>query len=225
MKFGLLLILIFNFVSCDRPARTRFPTTSGSDPIDAIINGDGGGQNVSDNDNGSDDDITETDDDLTEPGYDNCSLTGYPFWGGSSIGYLNICQNSLNESTFKLKMANSDTSTGTCFIPVHIQSNGSSFNVGIAECFHNQANKVYDMILSKNRGESVNGVFVIKAGTPVNEYFRCMSAKTDYLSGFQYPSVVNQQCYYSSQNADVYANCVCNNFKNAFSAYYKEVSL
>ena len=115
----------------------------------------------------------------------------------------------------------SDATTGTCFIPIRIVDGGNSYKIGIAECVHNEANRVYPMTLTKDRSDSINGVMVIKAGAATNAYMACMSAKNDYIL-----SVPN--CQYSSSciaAADQHANYICGRFVGTYSTFYTQVSL
>ena len=229
-----LAFILFSTVllaSCDQPMRTRFQETPAG--IDNNLDGVAGegegttGTNGSGGETSSEDGIDEsqnTDPITTVPGFSNCSLS-MQFYGGPAIGYLGLCQSDQNESVFKLKMAESDPTVGTCFVPVHILGQ-NSFKLGIAECVHNVADKVYDMILTKERPEPINGVMVIKAGSAVQNYMYCMNAKVDFMYGFPPGTYVDQQCVTQAQgNPDAYAFCVCTKFKGAFSSFYKQIPL
>lgn len=212
------LLLLFIFTACDAPMRTRIPTNT--TPTSSV----GGQNNVVDENPSSPDEPTpdpvEEDPVTSTPGFENCAL-GPQFYGGSRIGSFGICQSTINESSFKLKMASSDQSQGTCFIPLKIVDGGNSYKVGIAECVHNEANKVYPVTLTKDRSDEINGVMVIKAGAATNAYMNCMSAKNDYIL-----SVPN--CQYSSScidSANQYANYVCGQFVGTYSTFYTQVSL
>lgn len=208
-------ILIFT-QACDQPTRTRIPSnqtgTSGNtqnftDPAIGDEDG-GGGDNVTPVNPGEGGDQM--------PGFENCILD-YQYFV-SNIGSFALCQNQNQENRFKLKMQNSDLQHGTCFVPVHVQSNNQSFKLGIAECVKNQAGREYNMILTKERGEAINGVMVVKA-TAINAYMQCMSAKVDFISA--YPG-----CQYDAacmQAADNYANSVCTQFVQVYSNDYKQV--
>jgi hypothetical protein len=231
MKALLVLSTLILTQACDQPVRTRVEGSSGTvSTTDSTAQCQGGYVTASDGKVVCSDNIdgaspttptTPTNDDdgvTSESGFETCNLN-YQYYG-TSIGSFALCQNSQNESSFKLKMEQTDTNTGTCFVPINIQSGGNSFSLGIAECVHNQANKVYSMTLSKTRAESINGVMVIKSNA-LNSYMQCMSAKTDYLNA--YPG-----CQYDSnctQAATNYANSVCTNFVQNYSAYYKQVNL
>lgn len=214
--FASILILT---QACDQPTRTRIPTTD-KNGIDSPVNfttptsGDG-------SDNTSGDGITDTNNgtggtNTPMPGFDNCILD-YQYFA-TNIGSFALCQNENQENRFRLKMQNSDIQNGTCFVPVHVQSNGQSFKLGIAECVRNQAGQEYDMILTKERSEAINGVMVVKANA-INAYMQCMSAKVDFISA--YPG-----CQYDPacmQAADNYANSVCTQFVQVYSNDYKQV--
>ena len=216
MKIIFLMCTIFIFASCDNPTRTRFEPMDNVDP--SLMQG-----NPYPPQDSEEEDPPQTggtDVSIPEDGFEDCIL-GYQYYGGPNIGSFGLCQNNMNETRFKIKMANQDLSVGTCFVPVHIVSGGNSYKLGIAECVHNRAGQEYNMILTKERSEPINGVMVIKAGAPLNAYMSCMSAKIDYMRSVpncQY----SQQCMYQ---ADQYANQVCTQFVGTFSTFYKQVNL
>lgn len=219
----LLVILLFIITACDTPMKTRDPygNTIGTTGSDSSVTDSNTDTSNDDDDSDDDsDDSDDSDDDVTsEDGFESCN-TNYQYYGGSPIGYFALCQNTDNETKYKLKMKSSDSSVGTCFVPVHIQSNGNSFKLGPAQCVHNEAAKLYNMTLYKERTENINGVMVIKANA-LNAYMQCMTAKVDYISA--YPN-----CQYSSaclSAANQYANTVCTNFVNSYRNYYKQISL
>lgn len=216
-------ILLFTFISalflqsCDAPQRTRFQdvgsingtsqSNSGKDSTDK--------SDTSDNTDKSGSGTTTTPD-PNEEGFKNCA-TDLKYFGGS-IGYFGICQSTIMKSKFKFKMAETDTSNGTCFIPVHFLSGGNSFKLGRAECVHNQANKEYFMTLTVDRSETINGVMVIKSNS-VTSYMSCMNAKQTYYNA--YPGCQNNSnCIAAANN---YANTICTNFKNYHSNNYKQI--
>ena len=206
---------ILLLAGCDNPTRTRFESIDNVDPN--LVQG----TPVVSEDVVDDGEVTDgTDVSIPEDGFEDCNL-GYQYYGGSNIGSFGLCQNSMNESEFKIKMANQDLSVGTCFVPVHIVNGGNSYKLGIAECVHNRAGQIYNMILTKERSEPINGVMVIKAGSAINAYMSCMSAKVDYMRSI--PNCqFSQQCMYQ---ADQYANQICTQFVGTFSTFYKQVNL
>ena len=215
MKIFILLSTFVFFVSCDNPTRTRFEPIDNVDP--SLVQSDPDQTNSSDSPTNPTDGTTIG---IPEDGFEDCNL-GYQYYGGPQIGSFGLCQNSLNESQFKIKMANQDLNVGTCFVPIHIVNGGNSYKLGIAECVHNRAAQEYNMVLTKERSEPINGVMVIKAGAPINAYMECMSAKVNFYRAnpnCQY----NQQCMYQ---ADLHANYVCNQFVGTYSTYYKQVNL
>ncbi|MBD64452.1 MAG: hypothetical protein CME62_04555 [Halobacteriovoraceae bacterium] len=224
----LTILLFFSLWACDAPQRTRFQTNPGvgEDLSDSFFNSSGEpGSGISDEEDSDEDDGTDDDDTAaTTPGFENCSLV-YQYYGGSQIGHFGLCQSTLNESTFKLKMANTDKTVGTCFVPIHRLANGNSFKLGIAECVHNESGKVYDMILTKDRPEEINGVMVIKydkapTSYPLTSYMNCMNAKNNYI-------LANPNCINSAQclmDAERHAQYLCTQFKNQYSAFYVQVS-
>lgn len=228
----ILLAPIF-FMSCDTPQRTRtpyqIPLTQGTGTSDTDNNGNGNsgtdnvtnsdtnsGSDNSSNDNSNNNDNNDSSNSSTT-GFEDCNLE-YQYFG-NSIGYFGLCQNSESETKFKLKMASSDSSLGTCFVPLNIQNNNNSFNVGIAECVHNEANKDYDMTLTKNRSEAINGIMVIKANA-LNAFMQCMSAKTDFINAYAPTCAYDTNCLIAAEN---YAASVCNQFVQTYSNYYLQV--
>lgn len=220
------LFTTFLLVSCDQPMRTRFVDTTDGVTDNTLGFTDDPNRPQDERPNETSEEGIETNDDpvTSTPGFENCSLS-MQYYGGPSIGYLGLCQSTQNESVFKLKMAETDPTVGTCFVPIHIIGQ-NSFKLGIAECVHNQANRVYDMILTKERPEQINGVMVIKAGSAVQNYMYCMNAKVDFMYGFPPGSYVDQQCVaQAGGNPDAYAFCVCTKFKGAFSSFYHQIPL
>lgn len=246
MKLLLVFLILSIFaVSCDAPVRTRDQGPS----YDSISGQDlGNGGNPSsweiDNNNGSNGGNGTTGPNGTggtggEAGYENCDISLQ--YNGGSIGNFGMCQHSSDERRFKVNFAQSSTA-GTCFIPVHIQSGGNSYKLGIAECVHNQANTPYYMTLNKEmmpptfsypRPEQLNGVMVIDANS-VNAYMGCMNAKENYFvttagccyqqvpyNGRVYCLQTNQQCESAATN---YANNICSTFVQNHSNKYRQVS-
>jgi len=223
MKILSVLILSVVIQSCDSPQRTRSPfgsevgefgTNSGSEDAFTSIDTDNSGGNVppqTEND---------TNRDLLGEGYDSCNLN-YTQSTTNAIGYFALCQNSMIPTGFKLKMAQSDTNSGTCFVPIHIQSNNTAFNIGIAQCVRNNAEQVYDMNLATTRNELLNGVMIVKASS-IDYYMACMSAKVKYINQYCPNNPNNQQC---TLLAEQYASTVCNEFAGNHQGQYKQVRL
>ena len=212
----LLLLVLFTLVSCDAPVRSRY-IESGDYPSFSDGGGDGAGSgNGEGGDSFSGDDSGQNgsgqDSASNEPGFENCNL-GHRYSAGS-VGAFGICQSNQDERRFKASMAQSDSSQGTCFIPVHIQGD-KSFNVGRAECVRNQANKTYYMTLYKSRGETVNGVMVMKANS-VNAFMQCMSAKANFIN--MYPNCMyNTACMAAAeQEAQFYCSLFVQNHRNNY---------
>lgn len=236
MKYSILLFILVISIACDAPQRTRYPTNdystiqgfdngneSGYDPCessyedDCATNGSNGnntnaGTNSS---NGSTNSSNGSTGNSGEMGFETCSNTT-PHYGGS-VGYFGLCQHDDDERQYKTRFNQSDLTIGTCFVPINIQ-NGKSFNLGIAECVHNQANRDYYMTLNKQRPEPINGVMVLKASA-VNSYMQCMNAKANYIAG--HPGCqFNPACLAA---ADQYAYATCNAFVQQHSNDYKQV--
>ncbi len=214
IRLFLLFTILFQ-VSCDTPMRTRDPfgkplsdttLSQSEEDVDSFLSD----ENL--------DDVNSSDT-LNSAGFDTCP-SDYQYYAGDQIGYLLLCQSSQEEVSFKMKLKSTDLDIGTCFVPVHIRRDGNSFKLGIAECVHNEAGKLYDMRLTKERSESINGVMVIKANA-LNPYMQCMSAKVDYMNaypGCQY----NSSCMQAAQN---YAYQVCSSFVSHYRNYYKQIRL
>jgi hypothetical protein len=253
--FSYLAIITFFTFACDAPVRTRVPTSpdynsiSGQEFDNPSSYGSGGcsagsssgcggsttcsGGSCTNNDGGTSSTNTN------EPGYENCDLSLQHY--GGSLGYFGLCQHNSDERRFKAVFSQSSTS-GSCFIPIHIQGDGTSFKLGIAECVHNNANTNYYMTLNKEmmpptfsypRPEQINGVMVI-ATNSVNSYMGCMNAKEDYFIatyGCCYQSVPYNGRYYCLQTnpacesaANNYANDICNSFVQNHGNNYRQVS-
>jgi len=221
MKKMYLVVILILTVACDAPQKVR--TTYTTTPSSSGTSGNGT-DNATDGSNGggtTDGGTTTptTPDPTTEAGFENCNIN-YQFYGGSQIGYFGVCKNSTTETKFKLKMKSTDSTVGTCFVPINIQSNGNSFKLGIAECVHNEADKVYSMTLTKERSETINGIMVLKANA-LNSYMGCMSAKVDFMKA--YPGC--EYDYSCMQAAANYANQICTSFVQNYANLYKQISI
>lgn len=246
MKLLLLMTSLSLFVaSCDAPVRTRVPTSEDYASIPAQNFDQGGnttGTNGTNGTNGTTNTTGNNGQTTSEQGYDHCPYLT-PDLYGKDIGYLGLCQNSNDERQFKAIFAESD-STGTCFVPVSILSNGNSYKLGIAECVHNQADTNYYMTLRKEmmppnynypRTEAINGVMVISYES-VNAYMGCMNSKEQYYATTQgccYNPVYNQAvgrwtCTnpnpYCETAATNFANNICNLFVQNHSNKYIQVN-
>ena len=222
-------ILIISVYGCDVPQRNRYinvpsyngttgeVTTNGETTTTTYTTtpGDTNGQAA-----------TTTTETTSEPGYENCQLN-YSFYGGS-LGYFGVCQQSSNERSFKFKFqnqyacqggSNMSTNCGTCFLPMHMLANGTSFMVGSAQCVHQNAGQTYYGTFSKTRSEAINATIVIHR-TSLDAFIQCMNAKSNYLSQC-YGGAYNQTCVQSAEN---YAKQVCTSFTQQHSANYKQVS-
>ncbi len=171
-----------------------------------------------------------------EPGFENCDIS-YRFNGGFNIGTFALCQSSLQSANFRLRMAQSDLSVGTCFVPLHINNDGSSFKLGIAECVHNQQGTIYPMILTTDQTLTIdpqtgqnyelNGVMVIKAGDAVARFFDCLGARDNFLQSYfqSTPNCeFNQQCVAQGNNlANNFANNICSQFVGNYNDSYLQV--
>lgn len=227
----LLSIFIIAATSCDVPQRNRYINTGNSG-----IENSGDGDNIEDNptssftttpdENSIESDSSSTSSETNEPGYEDCNL-GYSFYGGS-LGYFGICQQSTNERGFKFKFqnqyscqngSNMSTNCGTCIVPMHMLSNGTSYMVGSAQCVHQNANQTYYGTFSKTSTEAINAAIVIHRSS-LDSFIQCMNAKSDYLSQC-YGGAYNQQCVVA---ADSYATQVCTSFTQQHSSNYNQIS-
>lgn len=220
MKKILCTTLLLTLIACDTPQRTRTPS------IVPLTQDQGDTAQVTD-DSSTDDTTTDTGDDSSQDdttnsqtaGFENCNLNYQHY--ARDAGRLGLCQSTLDERKFKLKMELTDSSSGTCFVPVNIQSTGTSFKLGIAECVRNQSGKEYDMILTKDRSEPINGVMVIKA-TALNAYMQCMSAKADFINAYAPNCMYDSKCLSA---ADSYALSICTQFSQTYRNYYEQIPL
>lgn len=218
MKRLLFLSALILFIqACDQPVRTTVPVSSDFQPS-PLSNDDNSGSDG--NDDNIDPDIPTDDDNPYDLGYgfEECNLN--PTYFKNNIGHFALCQNEYIETSFKLKMAASDTTNGTCFVPTHYVGE-NSFKLGSAQCVRQEANRVYDMTLTKERSEAITGVMVIKYSS-LAPYMNCMNAKVNYMLtygggyGCQYD-------YYCNQAAENYAQGVCQQFVSQHNQYYLPV--
>lgn len=238
-----LFILSFITLACDQPVKTRVPSAtnyqSGTNNFNntgqGIVQEEESGTDVntgSGSNNGSN----------TEVEFDHCPYLS-PEHNGGALGNFGLCQGANDERRFKTIFSQANTN-GTCFVPIHILSNGNSFKLGRAECVHNKANTNYYMTLYKEkvapyftyaRPEAVNGVMVIGASS-LNSYMGCMNGKEDYYIGTQgccysrrYNSSTNRyscvsanpQCENAANN---YATNICQLFVQNHSSNYRQVN-
>ena len=221
MKTLLFASLLLAF-ACDAPKQTRYPTTptynGGVGAVDGVFTGGGTSQDES-----SDDPYQDPSDPATpsRPGFENCNL-GHRYDGGS-IGSFGVCQSTQDERVFATSFAQADASVGTCFVPMHLYydqyQRAVSYNVGRAECVHNQANTTYYPVLYKNQNKPINAVMVIKYSS-LNPFMQCLNAKSNYING--HPGCMyDQNCINAAQQ---YASMVCTSFTDNHSNHYKQVS-
>jgi hypothetical protein len=158
----------------------------------------------------------------TTPGFQNCDIT--PKYYAPGLGYLGLCQSSIDETQIALKPTVTDTSSRTCLIPTFKDVDGSSAYIGQPQCTYTTQNTVVIGQLAKSRSGfstySLNGVMVMKE-TALTAYFQCMDAYTSYVS---------QACPMGAKtnaNCDAYARNwmadLCNTFKTSNS--YLDVRL
>lgn len=232
--------MAFIFTACDAPVRTRVPTAS--DYSVAQTESDSYTEGTGTTDGSGVVDSGETGNETTEPGFEDCEYLS-PEFNGGSLGNFGLCRHTTDERRYKTVFAQSNYS-GTCFIPVHVQTSGNSFKLGNAECVHNQADTNYYMTLTKelvapyfsySRPEAINGVMVIQASS-LNSYMGCMNSKEDYLIGTtgcclqrvynqstgRYSCTsINSQCESAANN---YANNICALFKQNHGNNYRQVT-
>lgn len=214
--YSLVLLVLF---ACDAPQTTRRAPADYLNNASTYTNGTNNfvdpGDGIGDGTDGSGNDIIDPII-TSDPGFENCDL-GIQY-NASSIGNFGVCQSTQDETKFKAIFGSTDTSVGTCFVPVHI-SGATSFKLGIAQCVHNVASKSYDFTLSKQRAEPLNGIMVIKASS-LNSYMQCMNAKANYINSVP-GCAYNQSCVNAATN---YANQICSSFISYHSSHYKQVA-
>lgn len=233
MKRILLLSMAIIYISCDAPIRSRNPyatpvdtsnlstddpTPSNDNITDSSNSGSNNNSNDNANDNTNDNNSGESDNTTTTPGFENCNL-GLEH-NVNTVGNFGICKSTMDEAKFKVKFGSTDSALGTCFLPIHINNDGSSFYLGPAECVHHQANKVYDMALSKDRSENINGVMVVKYDA-LNAYLQCMTAKMQFMNN-NYNCSYYPQCV---QQANEFAAQVCSHFTQSYVGHYLQLPL
>ena len=205
--------LLLFLAACDTPQRIRdpYPTINVNDTPTPEISG-----TPTTNTNPEDPTTPSTD----PTGFEACDLDT-PLTGSTSpsIGSFKICQSTIAEAKFKLKMTVSDSVNGTCFVPINIDTTSKATSIGTAECVHNEAAKVYEFNLTKDQEKSINGVMALKAYA-LSDYVKCMSAKVTFLNWYAPNCVNDQNCV---QAADNYAFNTCNQFVIMHQSNYKEV--
>lgn len=213
---GFLILAIFTAFACDAPQKVRYPSSGAvGSSIGSGASGDANGVgNESGQDSQWQEDGQSDQPSNSEPGFENCNL-GHRYNAGS-VGAFGICQNEYYKSQIKISMAQTSLNPGTCFVPMRIQGS-KSYNLGVAQCVHNQADKTYFANLTTFRSDPINGVMVLKA-TSVEPFMRCMGARSDYQLGKLPPSV-----YQTYGSPEAYASYVCTNFVQTHSNNYKQV--
>ena len=212
MKIIILASLIALLQSCEAPTKQRvYQTSSGSTTTTTTTS----------TETSSDENDSETETVISGTGFSGCDLS-YNYYN-STIGYFGMCQSTTTETMFKIKMANTDTTIGTCFVPIYVSGTGSSYNVGTAECVNNQASTVYTVSFTKtNSSYAINGMMVLKANA-LSGYEQCMSARDTFIAAYGGTTCSsNSNCLAAANN---YANNICSTFMSTYSSYYVQVNL
>lgn len=247
-----LLSLTLMVSACDTPQRTRLTT-----PVNSSANGVAiptgtlgtGTPTTGTTTSGTTTGTTTSGTTTGGTGFENCDLTGKHYAAG--VGYVGLCQSTIDETLFKFKPTTTDQSIRTCLIPLYKDTSGSSTYLGQAQCTLTTANAEVQGNLYRTRtvnGQtlSINGVFVVKESAIVggitynllNEYLKCADGYTDFLAkACAYGSRTDQACYAlfmrCPNGANTNSACaneamswrtqVCTNFKSNFGSYYIDV--
>jgi hypothetical protein len=241
-KYLLLLSLMALVAGCDAPQRTRAPSTyvngnSLSDTTNASGSFSSSGSSSGSTAGTSTGGTTTT----TSPGYENCNIAEDKYHT-IDIGYFNICQSTLDETSMKVRTSLTSTSVRTCIIPTYKDSSGSSTWIGQPQCTYTTAGQVVSGKLYKDRSGftsyPLNGAIVMKEPL-LPEYFNCMQAYTSWpgsacpsgattsycaywLPRCPYGSKSNAQCDTEGRN---YMASICNQFKTQYANSYLDIKL
>ena len=198
MKYLILSLLVI-VAGCDTPTRSRFPSTSiGNQQIaDPFTSGPGMGA-VSP--------TTPTTPTTPSPGFENCNLSKSR--STADLGSVGICRSSQNETQVRFVTSSSNTSSRTCLIPLHRDSQNRSVYLGDPQCTYTEAEKVYTGQLYKHSSKSslmMNGV-AIMLDHVLTDYFACKDAYVKYI---QYYCPGNPTYAPCVQGANNYSNSMC----------------
>ena len=218
-KLVITICLLYSFTACDSPIRSRDPYAPAVDTsnIDTSTS-EKEKEKETDKEDNTKSQSEGIESDVADEGFEDCNLGAVHY--EEKIGNFGLCQSTKDEKVIKIKMQNADSSNGTCFVPIHVNSDGSSYHLGPAECVHHEADKEYTATLNKDRSENINGIMVLKANS-LNGYMQCMSAKYQYINNY-YNCNYNQTCLNS---ADQWAYQVCLNFTQVYDGYFFQVNL
>ena len=144
-------------------------------------------------------------------GFETCDLD--PKHYASVIGYMGICQSTIDETSVAVNSTITDTNR-TCLIPTFKDQSGSSTYLGQPQCFAPQQGVVTMGKLYKTRtgfGQyPINGLMVMKERS-LGAYFTCMDAYVTF-SHPQCPYGAKTNAYCDKMARDL-MNLKCNNFK------------
>ncbi len=206
---GILTILIF-LQSCEAPTRNRVYQSTSTATTSTT----------------EDDEDTSTTTTTTEStvvsgtGFSSCDLS-YNYYN-SSIGYFGLCQSSTTDTLFKVKMALSDSTIGTCFIPIYQGSSGDIEKVGTEECVNNVSETVYTVSFTRETSSTITAIMVVKANA-MTSFNTAAAAKNKFITlngGTTCSSLA-----YCSTAATNYSISVWNSFASIYGSYYVKVSL
>lgn len=214
MMFSLLSLLAVALSGCDAPgggrARSRLPASTN---ISSIANT-GFSPTTTNTGTLTDPNATATPTPApgtTEAGYASCDINYVRSSG--SLGGVSICHSSVDETKIKVKFATTDQTDGTCFVPTHKNTDGTSIYVGVAQCTYHTTGQLLNGTLVKNRqgysSASLNGVMIMKRSY-LNDYFACMDAIPNFITN-NCPTNTTNACYAQAQS---FMGQVCQYFKS-----------
>lgn len=217
MKLSLFLFsLLMITSSCDSPQRNRIMSsaTNGnglSQPGTTTNTNPWGTGNTTSGTTGSTTGGTTSNTPSKPAGFENCDLS--PNQYAAVIGYMGICQSTLDETSVAVNSTITDT-TRTCLIPTYKDQAGSSTYLGQPQCFLPKQGEVTMGKLYKTRNGftsyGINGVMVMKERS-LTAYFTCMDAYVTFTHpNCPYGAKTNGYC---DQLARSLMATKCNNFK------------
>lgn len=229
MKHSILLLaLVFSYVACDAPQRTRLTTLTSPNSYNAGASFGSGTGTIPPGTIGSGgttgapaaDAVTSV------AGFSACDIT--PKYYAAAFGYMGVCQSSSDETIFKVKpsMTIQAPASQVCLIPTYKDASGSSVYIGQPQCTYTLAETVITGKLYKNRtgyeSYPLTGLILIQK-TAMNDYLTCMNAYINYVSqACPYGYSTNATC---AAAANTYRNNICSTFKSTHASSYVDIRL
>ncbi len=221
-KLMLALTICVLAVSCDSPQRNRLASVTTGDGVQAPVPGNNNNNNNNNNpfntgattgSNNGGQNPTKVN---PPAGFESCDLSPNKYYA-AGIGYMGICQSSMNEGQVAVYPELSD-SLKTCLIPTYRDGSGNSTYLGQPQCFLPVALKISYGTLYKTRsgftGNPINGVMIMKESS-LTAYYSCMNAYVNYASSAcPYGPRTSAACDHAAR---ALMTTSCNDFKAAHS--------